>query len=137
MRAHPRSLLSIILPLQLFSTQFGDEQVDLPNSKAGVGRQRSMAALRLIPVVPSAFGASRKRTRRSRLWPASVETGCVVCRCKGVAEQQATLDPGLYPAEPTAARSSSKSDVDEADLKDGIKFAGSELSSCLLKLDAL
>jgi len=49
MRAHPRSLLStILLPLQLFSTQFGNEQADLPNSKAGVGRQRSMAALRLI-----------------------------------------------------------------------------------------
>jgi len=47
MRAHPRSLLSIILlPLRLFSTQFGDEQADLPNLKAGVGWQRSMAALR-------------------------------------------------------------------------------------------
>jgi len=34
MRAHPRSLLStILLPLQLFSTQFGNEQADLPNLK--------------------------------------------------------------------------------------------------------
>jgi hypothetical protein len=52
MRAHPRSILSIILfPLQLFSTQFGEEQVGLPNLKAGVGRQRSMAASRLISAV--------------------------------------------------------------------------------------
>lgn len=45
MRAH--SLLFIILlPLQLFSTQLGGERMDLPNSKAGIRRQRSMAALR-------------------------------------------------------------------------------------------
>jgi hypothetical protein len=63
MRAHPRSLLSIILlPLRLFSTQFGDEQADLPNLKAGVGWHQSMAALRLIPVVPAASASSPKRT---------------------------------------------------------------------------
>jgi len=63
MRAHPRSLLSIILlPLQLFSTQFGDEQADLPNLKAGVGWQQSMAALRLIAVASTPNAVFHKRT---------------------------------------------------------------------------